>query len=238
MLHAILNAPRRARGLRLAERLRIMTNRARIQGAFVGMLGLGLTAMVTEACSAGDPGVITPSHVVGPQGGSAGMPGDSAAPPQDTDSGFDTIPDASTDTAHATPDAGEAGAAMDAASASLITSFTLIDTSVTGIIQGSPVPGYDPIPAGSTISLATVGTNLSVRANVNSTVGSIQFAHDQTTHTENRTPYMLCGDDGTGTIANCNLTAGTYALTATPYTDANLGGTAETPYSLTFTLTP
>jgi hypothetical protein len=215
-----------------------MTNRARIKGAFVGMLALGLTAMVTEACSAADPGVGNTSHVVGPQAGSAGTQGDAAPPPQDTDSGFDTIPDARTDTASATPDASDAGATIDAASAGPITSFTLIDTSVTGVIQGSPVPGYDPIAPGSTISLATVGTQLSVRANVNTTVGIIQFAYDQTTHTENVTPYMLCGDDGAGTIVNCNLAAGTYNLTATPYTDANLGGTAETPYALTFTLTP
>jgi hypothetical protein len=210
----------------------------RIDRAF-SVLALA-AGVVGAACSAGDPGVSTVGHVVGPQGGSVDA-SDPTPPATDTDSGFDTVPDAATTFADsaAPSDAAPADAApaRDAAPA-IIKSFTLIDTSVTGIVDGSPVAGYDPITDGSTISLATVGTQLSVRANLTATVGSILFAHDQTTHTENRAPYVLCGDDGAGTISNCNLAAGTYTLTATPYTDANLGGTAETPYTLTFTLVP
>jgi hypothetical protein len=118
--------------------------------------------------------------------------------------------------------------------------FTLIDTSVTGLVDGSPVAGFDPIAEGSTITLATTGTALSIRANLPATgVGSVGFAVDATyTHTENATPYMLCGDNGAGTITSCAnvLVAGKHSLTATPYSAAALGGTAGTPATLSFTI--
>jgi hypothetical protein len=134
-------------------------------------------------------------------------------------------------------DASSAHDATDAPAGPAVISMTLLDTSITNVVQGSPVTGYDPIKDGSIISLATVGTNLSVRANLNvATIGSVGFAYSATTHTENTTPYVLCGDNGAGTITNCNLTAGTYKITATPYSAANLGGTAGTPLTITFTL--
>jgi hypothetical protein len=143
--------------------------------------------------------------------------------------------------AHDGGTAGEGGATTptgDAAAPAF--TFTLIDTAITGIVDGSPVAGFDPIADGSTITLATAGTALSIRANLLPTgVGSVGFALDATyTHTENTTPYMLCGDNGAGTITSCAnvLVAGKHTLTATPYSAAALGGTAGTPATVTFTI--
>jgi hypothetical protein len=145
----------------------------------------------------------------------------------------------------ATHDAGaaeDAGAAHDAGSdAPLqtnapIVSFTLIDTSQNTGVNGTPVPGYDPLPDKSTITLGAL--QLSVRANIGATpVGSIGFMYDAINHTENAAPYMLCGDDGAGNIVNCNLLDGTHTLTAQAYSAADLGGTPlGAPLTITFTL--
>jgi hypothetical protein len=188
------------------------------------------------ACSAPDPSA--PVRVGPSMGGGLVDSGvDPMLPP--ADSGVDLQADASAaaDTSVAMPDS--ASDVMDAPSGPAVLSFTLIDTSVTNVIQGSPVAGYDPIAPNSTFSLGTVGTQLSVRANLNvTTIGSVGFVYDATNHTENATPYVLCGDDGAGTIANCNLAAGVHTITATPYELANLGGTAGVPHTVTFTITP
>jgi hypothetical protein len=197
--------------------------------------------IAATACSSQDPGSVTFGTHSGStnnndNSGSSSIYPDSGSPPIDNtpqDSGTLLPNDAGADDSSS----GDASDASDAPSGPAVTSFTLIDTSVTNIVQGSPVTGYDPIKDKSTISLATVGTNLSVRANLNvTTIGSVGFAYNGTNHTENTTPYMLCGDNGAGTINNCNLAAGTYTITATPYSQANLGGTAGTPLTITFTL--
>jgi hypothetical protein len=164
----------------------------------------------------------------------------------------DPPPNGPPPTQHATdsgapPAAHDAGASEDAGAASdagtdaplqtglSIVSFTLIDTSQNTGVNGTPVPGYDPIPDKSTITLGAL--QLSVRANIGTTpVGSVGFMYDAINHTENAAPYMLCGDDGAGNIVNCNLLDGTHTLTATPYSAAALGGTPGTPYTITFTL--
>jgi hypothetical protein len=126
---------------------------------------------------------------------------------------------------------GNAGATPD---------FTLIDTAITGIIDGSPVTGFDPIAQDATINLGKVSSTLSIRANtVPAVVGSVAFALDATyTHTENTAPYMLCSDDGAGNIVSCAsvLTVGKHTLTATPYSAASLGGDAGAPITLDFTI--
>lgn len=135
---------------------------------------------------------------------------------------------------------GGGGGSVDGGTANPFT-FTLLDTAVTTNVDGTPVPGYDPLADGTTFSLATVGTALSVRANtVPANVGSVQFSLDNAgyTHTENAVPYTLCGDDGAGTVTACpELTVGTHTLTATEYTQANLGGTSEGASTITFTIT-
>jgi hypothetical protein len=179
-------------------------------------------------------------------GGSGSSSGSSSGGSSGSSSGSPASADAST------PTGGEGGALADAGSsdgsggdahvpgdaAPQAFTFTLIDTNVTGIVDGSPVTGFDPLAEGATINLASVGTTLSVRANVPAT-GSVAFAVDATyTHTENATPYMLCGDDGAGTITSCAnvLTVGKHTLTATPYSAANLGGTAGTPATVDFVI--
>jgi hypothetical protein len=118
--------------------------------------------------------------------------------------------------------------------------FTLIDTAITTIIEGSPVTNFDPIPPGATINLAHVGSALSIRANtVPVLVGSVAFALDATyTHTETATPYFLCSDNGAGVITSCAtiLTVGAHTLTATPYSGAALTGDAGAPITLSFTI--
>jgi hypothetical protein len=136
---------------------------------------------------------------------------------------------------------GAADAGGDAAGdGGVMANFTLLDTTITNVVDGSPVPGFDPIPGGATINLGKVGSALSIRANtVPAAVGSVAFALDATyTHTENTAPYTLCSDDGAGTITSCAsvLTPGAHTLTATPYSAASLGGTAGTPFTVAFTL--
>ena len=119
--------------------------------------------------------------------------------------------------------------------------LTLVDTSVTTLVDGLPVTGFDPLAEGATVNLAVTGSALSVRANtLPAVVGSVAFALDATyTHTENAAPYTLCGDDGTGTITSCAsiLTVGKHTLSATPYTGANLTGTAGAAIIVDFTIT-
>lgn len=207
---------------------------------------VALAALAMAACSSQDPGAI---HWAGPEGPQAGAPtespsdtatpppgpaptstptmrGDGGAPPAD-DGG------ASSDAGHeAAVDAG-----IDAPTGLAVLSFTLLDTSQTGNINGTPVAGYDPIPPNSTISLAAVGTNLSVRANVGTTLpGSVGFNYNGTNHTENAAPFTLCGDNGAGTVTNCNLTAGPWTVMAMPYSQAGLTGIEGNPLTITFTL--
>jgi hypothetical protein len=194
-------------------------------------------ALALAACSSVDPAAVHfGAHDSRDAGTSLAI--DSGAPPIDNtpDAGSGTpIPDA-----NAVVDTGvDAGDASDAPSGPAVLSFTLLDTSVTTAVQGTPVLGQDPMKTGSSISLGTVGATLSVRANLNvTTIGSVGFAYDATNHTENATPYTLCGDNGAGTITDCNLAAGQHTLTATPYSAADLGGIAGTPLTITFTLTP
>lgn len=181
----------------------------------------------------------------GSSSGGASGGGEDATSPQSTDDG-DAAAAPATDGGGDTG-AGEAAmAAGDGATdgsgdgAAAGPDFTLLDTNITGIINGSPVAGYDPIAEGATINLAVVGSALSVRANtVPAMVGSVGFALDATyTHTENTAPYCLCSDDGKGDITSCAniLTVGAHKLTATPYSGANLTGDAGAPFEVDFTI--
>jgi hypothetical protein len=135
-------------------------------------------------------------------------------------------------------DAGpvDAGSGLDTGSA--LTTFTLLDTNVNTIVDGEPVSGWDPIPEQSTLDEAKVGTALSIRANTTpTTVGSVGFLLDGVTaHTENSAPYTECSDNGAGTITPCVYTLGPHVLVVTPYTAADLGGTAMPSTTLYFTL--
>jgi hypothetical protein len=101
------------------------------------------------------------------------------------------------------------------------------------------------ISNGQTISLSALGI---LKANIRavtypSTLGSVKFelsgAQSKTSY-DNKAPYALHGDDGSGNFyyGNWNPPAlGTYTLKATPYTDDDLKGTAGTAKTITFTIT-
>jgi hypothetical protein len=116
--------------------------------------------------------------------------------------------------------------------------FTLIDTSITNIVNGSPVAGFDPIAPGTTIDVAVVGSQLSVRANTTPPlVGSVAFTLDNSVHhTEDIAPYMLCSDDTMGRINNCHISLGHHVLTAAVFSQADQGGTAGPTATIDFTL--
>jgi len=190
-----------------------------------GGIPLGASTGGDSTGSGNDASTASPSPdaaVLGPSG-DAGTQGE-AAPSPPGDSGDAAVPtgDASGDGAAPGPD------------------FTLLDTTITTVIDGSYVPGYDPIAEGATINLAVTGSALSIRANtIPAVVGSVAFALDATyTHTEETAPYTLCGDNGAGTVTSCAsiLTVGQHTLTATPYSLPDLGGTPGTPITLDFSI--
>ena len=116
-----------------------------------------------------------------------------------------------------------------------ITSFTLVNADLDLVIAS-----YDPIPAGTTLDLATLPTkNLNIRANTApGTVGSVRFGYDGNANyqTETNAPYALASDNG-GNYLPWTPTVGAHTVTAMPYTGANGGGTAGTPLTLNFTIT-
>jgi N-acetylneuraminic acid mutarotase len=116
-----------------------------------------------------------------------------------------------------------------------VTSLTLIDAD-----RDQPVPGFDPLPNGATLNLATLPTrNLNIRANTSpATVGSVRFGYDGNAsfRTETAAPYALAGDSN-GNYAAWTPSLGSHTVTATPYTGAGGTGTAGPTLSVTFTVT-
>ncbi len=112
--------------------------------------------------------------------------------------------------------------------------FLLIDANKDEVIR--------EITNGAEIDLSTVNTNLlSIEAVVNPTpTGSVRLSLEGPIYavkTENTEPYTLFGEDQyTGDIAGRVFPTGDYSLTATAYTEANLGGKAGKPLSVRFRL--
>ncbi|MGI4883622.1 MAG: PQQ-dependent sugar dehydrogenase [Janthinobacterium lividum] len=121
-----------------------------------------------------------------------------------------------------------------------VASFTVFNADT-----DQPLPGYDPLPNGATLNLATLPTrNLNIRANTNpGTVGSVRFAYDGNANyrVENYVPYAIGGDNGTvngGPNYNAWTPAvGPHTLTGTPYTGGGTSGSAGTPLTVMFTVT-
>jgi hypothetical protein len=120
--------------------------------------------------------------------------------------------------------------------AGAVTSFTLIDADT-----DTPVPGYDPIPDGAVLSVATLPTNVTFRANTSPLlVGSVTIGLDGNNVTRTQWPYSLgatttgagIGDSPTYNYSPNVLTIGNHVLTATPYQ----GATPGTPLSLSFSV--
>ncbi|MBC8084124.1 MAG: PQQ-dependent sugar dehydrogenase [Hymenobacter sp.] len=125
-------------------------------------------------------------------------------------------------------------------SAQAVSSFTLFNADT-----DLPIAGYDPLPGGAALNLATLPTrNLNIRANTNpATVGSIRFGYDANAayRVESVAPYALAGDNGTNNgLPNYNPwtpAVGSHTLTATPFTQGGAGGNAGTPLTVSFTVT-
>ncbi|UOQ53834.1 PQQ-dependent sugar dehydrogenase [Hymenobacter cellulosivorans] len=117
-----------------------------------------------------------------------------------------------------------------------VTSFTLFNADT-----DQPIAGYDPLPAGAVLNLATLPSrHLNIRANTNpATVGSVRFGYDATANfrTENTVPYALAGDNGPTDYLPWTPTVGSHMLTATPYTATGATGTAGQALTVTFTVT-
>src|SRR4051794_14486043 len=104
-----------------------------------------------------------------------------------------------------------------------VTRLTLINADT-----DKPIVGYDPIPAGAVLNLATLPTKrLNIKATVDSTAKSVRFGLDAKSNysTESSAPFAIAGDNN-GNYNAWTPTVGSHKLTATPYSAMNAGGTA------------
>lgn len=93
-----------------------------------------------------------------------------------------------------------------------ILSFTLINAD-----SNKPVAGYDPLKNGTTLDLAKLPANLSLRANTEGPVPGVRFALDgnREYHFEGIAPYTIAGDSA-GDYNPWEVPLGAHTLTATP----------------------
>jgi hypothetical protein len=113
-----------------------------------------------------------------------------------------------------------------------ITDFVLVDADTDQDLLS--------LAEGSVVELSSLPTtNLNIRANSTEAVESVQLVLSGTRSTsrkENVAPYALFGDTN-GNYFPGALPAGGYTLSATPYSDNNLGGTAGNVLSINFMMT-
>ncbi|MDX2306212.1 MAG: malectin domain-containing carbohydrate-binding protein [Microscillaceae bacterium] len=114
-----------------------------------------------------------------------------------------------------------------------VISFTLInattDTEITTLSNGA------------VINVSTIGTrNLTLRANTSAgVIGSVRLVLTgpiSNQRTENTAPYALFGD-AAGNYEGAIFANGSYTMAATPYSQANLQGTAGTTFQVSFIVT-
>ncbi len=107
-----------------------------------------------------------------------------------------------------------------------VTSLSLINADT-----NKPISGYDPLPNGAKLDLASLPTrNLNIRVNTDpATVGSVRFGLDGKSaySTDNAAPYVLAGDSS-GNYTAWTPSVGSHSVTVTPYTGAGAGGTGGT----------
>jgi hypothetical protein len=152
------------------------------------------------------------------------------------------VPDTSTD-AGADTAAAVVKPAVDAAPAAPtgpgVVSFTLINCD-----DDQPIATYDPIPEGSTLTLAALPTqNITIRANTvtpnGEVIGSVAFDLDGVVavHVEGAAPYSLNGDNaGDYSALTPQLAVGAHTVSAKTYSEAAAAGTAGNAKSLNFTV--
>lgn len=116
-----------------------------------------------------------------------------------------------------------------------VTSFTLVNADTDKPIR--------TMVAGEVIDYAALGTrNINFVANTNpATVGSVVVSVNGNSRTENVAPYAYAGDNVTSTGVDYKpispvLAAGTYTLSAVPYSSANKGGTQGKSLSISFSV--
>lgn len=116
-----------------------------------------------------------------------------------------------------------------------VVSLTLINADT-----DQAVAGYDPIPAGASLNLASLPTTrLNLRANLDGAVGSVRFVWsgaESGTRTESSAPYALHGDTA-GDYNPWTPATGGYSVTVTPYsgsgaTGAVAGAALTLPFSV------
>ncbi len=120
----------------------------------------------------------------------------------------------------------EAVIAVPASSPRSITRFILVDADADEDIR--------PLEDGETITEETITIRVETEPAI---VGSVVFRLDDEPRykVENEAAYALKGDDN-GDYHAWLAEPGTYTLTATPYTEADGGGEAGTPLTITFTV--
>jgi len=114
-----------------------------------------------------------------------------------------------------------------------VTNLTLINAD-----SDLPIAGYDPIPTGATLNLATLPTRkLNMRANVNNLTKSVIFGYDanSTFRKEATAPFAFAGD-ASGNYTSWTPTTGAHTVRATPYSTTSYSGTVGATYSLAFTV--
>ena len=116
-----------------------------------------------------------------------------------------------------------------------LSGFTLVDASDQSVLA--------TLTAGSSVALADPsGGSYAVRADVdpNATIGSVSLALSGTktvSRTENIAPYSLYGDGGANALSGQSLPVGSYTLTATAYSERQLGGDQLGTLAVSFTVT-
>lgn len=108
-----------------------------------------------------------------------------------------------------------------------ITGFSLVDPTTDEVL--------DPVENGDMIDVNTLFSSFSIMASTYpAEVGSVVFKLDgQRLRTENVAPYASGGDKN-GDFFSLNLDAGTYTMTAIPYSEQRGGGDAGQELSVTF----
>ncbi len=116
-----------------------------------------------------------------------------------------------------------------------VTSLTLINADT-----DQPIAGFDPLANNAVLDFSALGTqNLSIRANVIGTVGSVKFTLDGTElRNENNAPYALAGDVAGPDYNAWTPTVGAHVLVVTGYELTNGGGAVGRSITLNFTAQP
>lgn len=114
--------------------------------------------------------------------------------------------------------------------APVVTKLVLVNTDT-----DQPIPGYDPLPANSSINLAdpAIGRNISIRAFTEpATAGSVRFTVDGITMpVENTAPYVI-GGDLSGDIQPWRPSLGAHTIVVVAYSAANASGVASAPVQI------